>query len=102
CNGAFTRVLASNPDVICNLQHDDSKILGRTTSGTLKLSQDSIGLQFRCKLDPKNTEHSNAYAAVTRGDLTGTSFAFTVAADGSDDEWTTDSTGKTIRSIRNF
>jgi len=98
--GAFTRVLATNPDVVCNLQHDDSKILGRTTSGTLKLSQDSTGLKFRCALDPKNSDHTNAYAAVLRKDLTGTSFAFNCRGD--DEEWAPDSKGNIIRTIRNF
>lgn len=74
--GAFTRALAEKQDVTCLFNHDANKVLGRTASGTLTLEQDSIGLKFRCQLDPTNTEHRNIHSSVKRGDINSCSFAF--------------------------
>src|SRR5699024_3968116 len=35
-------------DVRCLIDHDSSRILGRTKSGTLELVKDDIGLRFDC------------------------------------------------------
>jgi phage head maturation protease len=37
--GAFTRALKEKQDVRCLINHDDNLVLGRTKSGTLKLSR---------------------------------------------------------------
>src|SRR5699024_1993202 len=37
-------------DVRCLIDHDSSRILGRTKSGTLELEKDDIGLRFECTL----------------------------------------------------
>lgn len=81
--GAFNRSL-KDPRLDCKMlfNHNADKILGRTTSGTLKLSQDDRGLKFRCQLDPNNTDHANLYAAVKRGDISECSFAFVVKPGG--------------------
>jgi hypothetical protein len=83
--GAFTRALATNPDVVCLFQHDQSKILGRTKSGTLSLSDSAEGLRFVCKLDPAQQAHKDLYAAVKRNDLSECSFAFSI--DGNGEQW---------------
>lgn len=44
--GAFKRILRTNPDVICCFNHSQDAILGRTTSGTLRLREDDKGLAF--------------------------------------------------------
>src|SRR5208282_1875589 len=62
--GAFTNALASNPDIRCLYNHDANRVLGRTTSGTLTLSQDENGLKFRCQLDPNNQEHRNLHSSI--------------------------------------
>src|ERR1039458_2309338 len=66
--GAFTRVLAGNPDVVCNLNHGmkTDMVLGRTTAGTLTLTQDDKGLHFRCQLDPAQVWHRDLQASVSR------------------------------------
>ena len=33
-SGAFKRILATNPDVVCLFNHSDNAVLGRTTAGT--------------------------------------------------------------------
>lgn len=84
--GAFDEVMASKPDVICTLNHDPNLILGRTTSGTLKLSANREGLLFDCLL-PNTSYAINLYEAVKRGDMNSCSFAFSDV----DDQWSEDS-----------
>jgi uncharacterized protein len=76
-SGAFKRILATNPDVVCLFNHSDSAVLGRTTAGTLRLSEDSRGLKFECDL-PATSAGRDTYESVQRGDLNGCSFAFMV------------------------
>lgn len=84
--GAFKRAIAEKQDVIATYNHDASAIpLGRTKSGTLRLSEDIHGLSFRCQLDPAQQAHRDLHAAVARQDVDSCSFAFTVPENG--DEW---------------
>src|SRR6266404_7487324 len=64
--GAFTRHLASNPEVKCLFNHSPDKVLGRTKNGTLVLTDTPLGLDFRCQLDPNQQSHRDLYAAVKR------------------------------------
>jgi len=85
--GAFTKVLASKPDVRFFLNHDSNKILGRTASGTLSVWEDSVGLCFRCSL-PDTTDARDLYENVRVGNISQCSFAFSL--DGNDkgaQEW---------------
>lgn len=67
-------------DVIATYNHDPSKLLGRTSSGTLRLSTDDHGLRF--ELDLPDTETGREVRALTsRGDLAGASFTFSVRKD---------------------
>jgi len=81
--GAFTDALGS--DVIALLDHDPGKVLGRTRSGTLRLTQDSRGLAF--SLDVADTQAGrDVLALAERGDLGGMSFGFQVPKGG--ESWT--------------
>jgi uncharacterized protein len=80
--GAFRAALAS--DVLALMDHDPGKVLGRTGSGTLRLSEDSRGLAFALDL-PDTQAGQDVRALAERGDLGGMSFGFTVASGG--DEW---------------
>jgi HK97 family phage prohead protease len=82
--GAFRLSLASNPDVKCLLNHDSNYILGRTRSGTLQIAEDDRGLKMRCQLDKNQSMHRDLHAAISRGDISEMSFAFTIP-DGGDD-----------------
>lgn len=75
--GAFDGLLEA--DVLALRDHDPTKILGRTASGTLTLSSDAHGLGFR--LDLPDTELGRDTATlVARGDLRGMSFGAVVGA----------------------
>lgn len=76
-------------DVRCFLDHDSSKLLGRTSSGTLTLDVDEVGLHFRCAL-PNTSTGRDAMELVKRGDLNQCSIGFTV----DEDKWTKHAKGK--------
>ena len=83
--GAFTNALTSaNEDPIFLLiNHDADGIpLASTKSGTLRLTQDEVGLRMEADLDPSNPKAQELASAIRRGDMTKMSFAFTVSEDG--------------------
>lgn len=73
--GAFSKSLASNKDVLALIDHDPSRLLGRTKSGTLRLSEDQRGLNFEIAI-PDTREGQDLLVLATRGDLGGMSFGF--------------------------
>lgn len=94
--GAFDDVLED--DVRALINHDSNHILGRTTSGTLKLSVDETGLRY--EIDPPDrSDARDLIVSMERGDVTQSSFAFRV----DEDEWEEDDeTGAVIRTITKF
>lgn len=73
---AFNRVLSDpNTDVRAFFNHDQAKLLGRQSSGTLRLSVEEEGLAFSVDL-PDTTYANDLRELVKRGDLDGASFAF--------------------------
>jgi len=77
--GAFAGSLAG--DVLALLDHGPSKVLGRTRSGSLRLSEDAKGLAFELDL-PDTQAGADVLALATRGDLGGMSFGFIVPTGG--------------------
>jgi HK97 family phage prohead protease len=91
--GAFTRALKDKDDVRCLFNHDPNQVLGRSTSGTMKLKQDDVGLYFDCT--PPDTQLGrDVVALIKRGDISGCSFAFVVSKETITEEKVN---GKTIR-----
>ena len=80
--GAFRSSLAG--DVVALLDHDAGKVLGRTRSGTLRLTEDTRGLAFSLDL-PDTAAGRDVQALAERGDLGGMSFGFIVPTGG--DRW---------------
>ncbi len=73
--GAFTSTLRERGDILALVDHDPSRVLGRTRSGTLRLSEDTRGLCF--DLDVPDTQAGrDILALAARGDLGGMSFGF--------------------------
>lgn len=96
--GAFDDVL--NDDVRGLFNHDPNFILGRSTSGTLKISVDSRGLHYDIEAPDTQTIRDLVLAPMKRGDITQSSFAFRVARSG--DHWYEDDEGVVIREINKF
>lgn len=79
--GAFTRTLADGDDVQANVGHRGGvQALGRTTSGTLKLSVDGTGLLSEI-MPPDTQAGRDIMELVRRGDLSKMSFAFQTVTD---------------------
>lgn len=72
---AFDEVLRRNEDVRFLLNHNPDNLLGRTKSGTLRLSTDVNGLVVDDDL-PETTLGNDVRILVRRKDLTGFSFGF--------------------------
>lgn len=80
--GAFAASLMS-ADVRLLLNHDGLP-LARTKSGTLKLSEDSIGLRFEADVEMTDPDVQRVVPKMQRGDLTQMSFGFYVKKDAWD------------------
>lgn len=83
--GAFDRALAEAHDVRALWNHNSDLVLGRTKSGTLRLSIDARGLKIEADL-PDTQAGRDALTLIKRGDVDQMSFAFRVPAGG--DAWT--------------
>jgi HK97 family phage prohead protease len=75
--GAFDRALKEKQDVRALFNHNSDAIpLARTKSGTLKLSVDERGLKYEFEA-PNTTQGQDLAESIRRGDVDGSSFAFT-------------------------
>jgi len=71
--GAFSAAIRG--DVLALVSHDYSRVIGRTKSGTLRLSEDDRGLKV--EIDVPNTSDGNdLWELVGRKDIAGMSFGF--------------------------
>jgi HK97 family phage prohead protease len=74
---AFSRAIREKQDVRGLFNHDTNHVLGRTSAGTMTLSVDSVGLRY--EITPPDTQSGrDVLALVSRGDITGSSFSFSV------------------------
>jgi hypothetical protein len=75
--GAFADSIKDKDDVRALHNHDENQILGRTTSGTLKLEEDDTGLKV--EIDPPDTQQArDLMVLIERGDISQMSFGFSV------------------------
>lgn len=92
--GAFTATLAERNDVIATYNHDVARILGRTSSGTLRVKEDKRGLHYQLTL-PNTTDGRDVAELMARGDITGSSFSFRAI----EVEWDQTESGYPLRRI---
>lgn len=78
--GAFDRAVREQQDVRGLFNHNPDAVLGRTGPGTLRLVVDARGLQY--EIDTPDTQSGrDTVTFVKRGDVTGSSFSFSVRKD---------------------
>jgi HK97 family phage prohead protease len=95
---AFDKVLAKRKlDVPLLFNHDDSKVLARTTNGTLRIEKTDKGLAFEA--DPVATPTASEVVTLIRSKtIFGSSFAFTVDPNKGE-TWQEDDRGNVTRTI---
>lgn len=93
--GAFDRVIML-ADCRLLVNHDPNLLMGRVSSGTLKLTTDATGLHFEGV--PPQTDTTAHYAElIRRGDLDGCSFTCEIDVDQWD--WSGETPIRTIQSV---
>ena len=95
--GAVDRSLADGLDVLARYNHEDNMLLGRTSSGTLRLAVDETGLRYEVDL-PNTTTGRDVAELAARGDVYQSSFAFITM----EDEWGYTEQGFPLRTLRSF
>ena len=65
-------------DIRVLVNHDTTKVLGRTAAGTAELRVDDVGLWGSAKINPADSDAMNEAARMERGDVTGASFGFEI------------------------
>lgn len=94
--GAFSTVLAKNPDVHLNINHDMSRAIARTGVsgiGGLELKSDIHGLRVYARLNEKDPDVQSLAAKMDLKIMDQMSFAFRVLASGSEYHVTVDADG---------
>lgn len=92
--GAFDRALAEDQDVRFLVDHDPSRVLARTASGTLSLSSDKKGLLVDADIADTSIGR-DLRVLLERGDVSQMSFGFVVTRD----EWAMQKDGTELRTI---
>lgn len=93
--GAFNG--ADMTDVRALFNHDPNLILGRTASGTMTLEVDERGLKYRFEA-PNTTAGNDLLEMIRRGDVSQSSFAFTVDKE----DWEEERGKPALRKIEQF
>lgn len=93
--GCFRDSLASGRDVAMLVDHDSSKVLGRTGNKTLALREIVEGLAFRCELNDAVSHARDIHEMCLRGDINECSFGFSC----DDDSWSDEPDPDTRRPI---
>src|SRR5512135_2436555 len=95
--GAGAHALRSS-DVVGLVDHDEGRVLGRKSAGTLRVEEDSTGARY--EIDLPDTGYARDLAeSLRRRDIVGSSFAFKIAPGG--DTWS-EQDGRLVRTIHNI
>lgn len=79
-HNAFQRSLDNKDDVILNIDHDNARLIARTSAGNLTLVEDEVGLRMEAIL-PNTTKAKDLMEDIRVGNYKGMSFAFTTQKD---------------------
>jgi HK97 family phage prohead protease len=98
--GAFDKILSrqrGRSEILSYYNHNSDLLLGRESAGTLTVTAEEKGISYT--VEPPDTSAGRDVLALVRSrNLTGSSFAFTVAQRNGE-RFTTDEGGKAIREI---
>lgn len=94
--GAFRSATTGGTDVRALVDHDNAKLLGRTGNGTLRISEDNVGLRVEIDLPDGVSYADDVRSLVKRGDIKGMSFGFRVPTGG---QRFTKEGGQTVREL---
>ena len=95
--GAFAEAL-DNYDTRALFNHDPNLVLGRKSSGTLRMKEDETGLAIEIDL-PETSFAKDIEVSMRRGDIKEMSYGFTVAENGQSWERDPDGSGNWTRTI---
>jgi len=95
--GAFSRSLKSRNDVMLLWNHDAGQPLASTRSGTMKLTEDDIGLRVEARL-PQTTLGKDLAILLRDGIVGKMSFGFNVIKDS----WNSEGNERRLKSVRLF
>ena len=91
---ATFRSTLNQSDVRALFNHEPDHLLGRSTTGTLRLSEDDQGLRYEIDL-PNTTLGRDVAELLRRGDISGSSFGFRTISD----EWSETDDGYPLRTL---
>ncbi|XVU22530.1 HK97 family phage prohead protease [Actinoplanes sp. CA-054009] len=83
-------------DIRALFNHDANYVLGRNTSGTLRMSEDSTGLEYEIQADERQSYVRDLLIAMERGDVDKSSFGFRAT----EQSWDKTKEGTALRSIQ--
>lgn len=75
--GAFAKTIVDG-DIRSMFNHDNNWLLGRTSAGTLHLSEDDEGLRYEVDINEADPNAMSVHAKVDRGDVSGSSIWFRI------------------------
>lgn len=97
---AITKDLVNNSDVIAKFNHNDDRVLARWNKGKgsmiLDLQEDGLYYMFEA---PNTTDGNDLLELLKRGDISQSSFAFTLALDKDSEKWVRNADGQLERHI---
>jgi len=96
--GAFDEAIGKS-DVRALINHNDNLVLARTASGTLTLSVDEKGLRYEFEV-PNTTYGNDLLENVRAGNISQSSFAFSMGSGKEYERWDEMEDGRLLRTIK--
>jgi HK97 family phage prohead protease len=96
--GAFDEAITKS-DVRALINHNDNLVLARTASGTLKLEVDEKGLRYEFEV-PNTTYGNDLLENVRAGNISQSSFAFSMGSGKDYENWDEMDDGRLLRTIK--
>ena len=99
--GAFDGAIAAQRDqpIAGVFNHDANQLLGMSDNGTVTLTADGTAARYDISLNMKDPTAIGVAEKVSRGDLRGSSFQFSMPPDGSGESWSLTDQGFPLRTI---